>query len=75
MGCNQANDLMASLFANVESSPVRDTSCLAELIQDLTNSQFLCGKCPKPVTIIYFQLVEGRFLQYDCVHQIEMCLV
>jgi len=39
--------------ANIELSPVWDTSCLAELIYELINRQFLCGKCPKPVTIEY----------------------
>jgi len=34
--------------ANIESSPVWDTSCLAELIYDRINEQFLCGKGPKP---------------------------
>jgi len=40
-------------YANIESSPVWDTSSLAEIIYDLLNRQFLCGKCPKPVTIQY----------------------
>jgi len=40
-------------LANIESSPFWDTSCLTELICDLINMQFLCGKCPKTVTIQY----------------------
>jgi len=40
-------------WANIESSLVWDTSCLAELIDYLINVQFLCGKCPIPVTIQY----------------------
>jgi len=43
---------------SIESSPVWDTSCLAELIYDLNNKQFLCGKCPKPVTIQYLRLAR-----------------
>jgi len=39
--------------ANIESSPVWDTSCLSELIFDLIYRQFLCVKCPKSVTIQY----------------------
>jgi len=31
----------------------------AELVYDLINRQFLCGKCPKPVTIQYL-LFSGR---------------
>jgi len=38
---------------NTESSPGWDTSWLAELTYDLINRQFVCGKCPKPVTIQY----------------------
>jgi len=41
------------LFAKIESSPVWEISCLAEPIYDLINSQFLCNKCLKPVTIQY----------------------
>jgi len=37
----------------IESSPVWDTSCLAEQIYGLINSQFLCGKCSKVVMIQY----------------------
>jgi len=40
--------------ANIESSPVWDTSCLTELIYNLFNKQLLCGKYPKPVTVQYF---------------------
>jgi len=45
------------LLANIESSPVWDTSCPADQIYDLINRQFLCGKCPKPVTIQYLPAV------------------
>jgi len=38
-------------WAKIESSPVLDISCLAELIYDLINKQLLCKECPKPVTI------------------------
>jgi len=34
---------------NIESSLVWDTSCIAELIYDLVNWEFLCRNCPKPV--------------------------
>jgi len=34
-----------SLNAKIDSSPVWDTSCLAELICNLINRQYLCGKC------------------------------
>jgi len=39
--------------AKIESSPVSDTSCPAELIYDLIDRRFSCRKCPKPVTIRY----------------------
>jgi len=39
---------------NIQSSTVWDTSCLAELIYELLNRQFISRKCPKPVTIQYF---------------------
>jgi len=42
-----------TLRAKIESSPVWDTFCLAELIYDLIDRQFLCEKCCKPVTIQY----------------------
>jgi len=45
-------------YANIESSPVSDTSCLVKQIYDLINRQFLCGKCPKPVTIQYLHVVR-----------------
>jgi len=35
--------------AKIESPPAWDTSWLAELIHNLINRQFLCGKSPKPV--------------------------
>jgi len=38
-------------FVKIESSPLRNTSRLAEQIYDLTKRQLLCGKCRKPVTI------------------------
>jgi len=41
---------------NIESSLVWDNSCLDELIHDLINRQFLCGKYPKPVTIKYMRM-------------------
>jgi len=34
--------------AKIESSPVWNTFCLAELIYDNINRQFSYGKCPKP---------------------------
>jgi len=41
---------------NIESSPVWDTSFLAELIYDhIIIRQFVCGKCPNPVTIQYLR--------------------
>jgi len=37
--------------ANIESSLVLDTSCLAEQICELSYRQFLFEKCPKPMNI------------------------
>jgi len=37
----------------IESSPVCDTSWRTGLIYDLFNKYFLCGTCPKPLTIQY----------------------
>jgi len=36
---------------SIESSPVWNTSCLVELMYNLIIGKFLCGKCPKLVTI------------------------
>jgi len=47
---------------NIESSPVWDTSRLAELIYNLINKQFSRGNCSKPVTIQYLQ--TGQFLLF-----------
>jgi len=47
--------------AKIESSPVWDTFCLAELIYNLFNRQLLSEKCPKPVTI---QLLWTGVLQF-----------
>jgi len=49
------------------SSPIWDTSCLAELVYGRINRQFLCGKCPKLVTIQYLRplilvFTQGRHL-------------
>jgi len=44
--------------ANIESSPLWNTSCLSELIYDLINRQFLRGKCPRTVTIQYLLTVD-----------------
>jgi len=41
--------------ANIECSPVRDTSYLAELIYDLINRQLICRKFPNPVKTQYLQ--------------------
>jgi len=41
------------LGGNIESPPVWDTFCLAELIYDIINRQFICGNCPKPAKIQY----------------------
>jgi len=43
--------------ANIELSPVSDTSCMLNYLIYLINRQYLCGKCPKPVTIQYFRPV------------------
>jgi len=40
-------------ITHIESSPVWDTSFLAELIYDGINRQFIHGAFPKPVTIQY----------------------
>jgi len=50
---------------NIESSQVWDTSCLAELINDLTNRQFLCYE----VSLIgddsvFANLTLGRWAQH-----------
>jgi len=50
--------------ASIESSPVWDNSCLAELIYDLINRQFLCRRCPKPVTIQYLLRVGYKNLYF-----------
>jgi len=69
VGCPSYNFLLACYLktstktplrneANIESSPVWDNSCLDELIYDLIVRQFLCGKCPKTVTIQYLHTGE-----------------
>jgi len=54
--------------ANIESSQVWGTSCLADVIHDLISKHFLCRKCPKPVTIEYLpparQVSEPASLTY-----------
>jgi len=45
---------------HIESSPVWDTSFLAELIYDLINRQIICGKCPKWVRVQYLQNVDDN---------------
>jgi len=50
--------------ANIEWSEVRGIYCLAELIYDLINRQYLCGKCRKPVTIQY--LHAAALLGHAC---------
>jgi len=52
--------------AHIESSPVWDTFCINELIYDLNNGQFLCGKCPKPVTIQYMPPTSSECLSFFC---------
>jgi len=44
--------------AKIESSPVLDTSCLAEIIYNLTIMQFLCWKCPKPVNFQFLKNIR-----------------
>jgi len=58
--------------ANIELLSVWDTSCLAELIYDIIrpNSEFLCGKCPKPVTIQY--LLPGRNVKRREIKSVDM---
>jgi len=44
---------------NIESSTVSDTSCPAELIYDLIDMQFLCGRCAKLAMIQYLLPAES----------------
>jgi len=53
--------------ATFESLPVWDTSCLAELIYDLVNMEFLFGMCPKAVKI--------QYLLMGCLHNGSNCLL
>jgi len=57
-------------LAKLESSKVWDTSCLAELINDLINRKFLCGKCLKTMTIQYLRSIGAAVVRY-CVHNLE----
>jgi len=58
--------IVVTTIKNIESSAVKavwDTSCLADLIYHLINRHFLCGRCPKPVTI--------QYLHHDTPHSIH----
>jgi len=43
-------DVVMYRSTNIELLPVSDTSCLLNWLIYLINSQYLCGKCLKPVT-------------------------
>jgi len=71
---NYSSNAFYFWFSIIESSSVWDTSCLAELVYDLINTQFLCGKCSKPVTIQYLRSFFFRSIIKEIVRVTDLSI-